>query len=93
MFLLFAFARRYRRENCRSSYGHTTVNPPHPIRTAKLSTVGPNQYYGGGPRGNLGCCMAFLIILLSLPSDAECMPDSDRRALRAPLVERVAVNH
>ena len=24
------------------SYDHTTVRSPHPIRTAKLSTVGPN---------------------------------------------------
>jgi len=24
------------------SYDHTTVSSPHPIRTAKLSTVGPN---------------------------------------------------
>ena len=37
------------------SYDHTTVIIPHPIRTAKSSTVGPNQYCGGGPRGNLGC--------------------------------------
>ena len=37
------------------SYDHTTVIIPHPIRTAKSSIVGPNQYCGGGPRGNLGC--------------------------------------
>ena len=43
----------------RSSYGHTTVKAPHPIRTAKLSTVGPDQYYGRGLRGNLRCCMSF----------------------------------
>ena len=41
------------------SYGHTTVKAPHPIRTAKLSTVGPDQYYGRGLRGNLRCCKAF----------------------------------
>ena len=41
-----------------SSYGHTTVKAPHPIRTAKLSTVGPDQYFGRGLQGNLGCCMA-----------------------------------
>ena len=35
------------------------VDTPHPIRTAKSSTVGPNQYCGGGPRGNLGCRMFF----------------------------------
>ena len=35
------------------------VDTPHPIRTAKLSTIGPDQYCGGGPRGNLGCRMFF----------------------------------
>ena len=40
------------------SYGHTTVKAPHPIRTAKLSTVGPDQYFGRGLQGNLGCCMS-----------------------------------
>ena len=35
------------------------VNIPHPIRTAKSSTLGPDQYCGGGPRGNLGCRMFF----------------------------------
>ena len=45
-----------------SSFDHTTVDIPYPIRTAKSSTVGPNQYCGGGPRGNLGCRMFFLFI-------------------------------
>ena len=35
------------------------VDIPYPIRTAKSSTIGPNQYCGGGPRGNLGCRMFF----------------------------------
>ena len=43
----------------RLSYDHTTVKAPHPIRTAKLSTVGPDQYFGRGLQGNLGCCMSF----------------------------------
>ena len=30
------------RKNRPLSYDHTTVSSPHPIRTAKLSTVGPN---------------------------------------------------
>ena len=46
-----------------SSYGHTTVKAPHPIRTAKLSTVGLVQYFGRGLRGNNQCCMAFLFFL------------------------------
>ena len=41
------------------SFDHTTMDIPHPIRTAKSSIVGPNQYCGGGPRGNLGCRMFF----------------------------------
>ena len=49
-----------------SSYGHTTVKAPHPIRTAKLSTVGPDQYFGRGLQGNLGCCMSFLFFFLLL---------------------------
>ena len=28
------------------------VKAPDPIRTRKLSTIGPAQYCGGGPRGN-----------------------------------------
>ena len=40
------------------SYGHTTVKAPYPIRTAKLSTVGLDQYFGRGLQGNLQCCMA-----------------------------------
>ena len=54
----------FQRERCCnrgnvSSFDHTMVDTPHPIRTAKLSTIGPNQYCGGGPRGNLGCRMFF----------------------------------
>ena len=52
------------------SYDHTTVTIPHPIRTAKSSTVGPNQYFGGGPRGNLGCRRAgnfFFCFSVSMP--------------------------
>ena len=41
-----------------SSYGHTTMKAPHPIRTAKLSIVGLVQYFGRGLRGNNQCCMA-----------------------------------
>ena len=37
------------------------VDIPHPIRTAKSSTIGPDQYCGGGPHGNLGCRMFFFI--------------------------------
>ena len=49
-----------------SSYGHTTMKAPHPIRTAKLSIVGPDQYYSWGQCGNLGCCMATNIFFFSL---------------------------
>ena len=61
------------------SYGHTTVKAPHPIRTAKLSTVGLDQYFGRGLQGNLQCCMAFtfyffdrLNSFLSVPTPCWC---------------------
>ena len=46
------------------SYGHITVKAPHPIRTAKLSTVELDQYFGRGLQGNLQCCRAFVFIFL-----------------------------
>ena len=52
-------------ETVRSSYGHITVKAPHPIRTAKLSTVELDQYLGRGLPGNLQCCMAFLFFFVS----------------------------
>jgi hypothetical protein len=36
-------------------YGHTKQKALHPVRSAKLSCLGPRQYYGGGPRGNPRC--------------------------------------
>ena len=41
------------------SNGHITVKAPHPIRTAKLSTVELDQYFGRGLQGNLQCCWAY----------------------------------
>src|ERR1700729_1349856 len=38
------------------SYGHTQLNPPHPVRSAKLNSRWQSQYYGGGPHGNTLCC-------------------------------------
>ena len=60
--LMFEFqrVRCCNRDNV-SSFDHTMVDTPHPIRTAQLSTIGPDQYCGGGPRGNLGCRMFFLL--------------------------------
>ncbi len=62
-FFLFFFLRRWLAPVHRArpglpSYGHITAKTPDPIRTPKLSAVEPDQYYGGGPRGNLGCRMA-----------------------------------
>ena len=45
-----------------SSNGHTRLKAPHPIRTAKLSSLGPDQYYSWGQCGNLGCCWAAFVI-------------------------------
>ena len=40
--------------------GHTALNTPDPIRTRKLSSARPGQYWGGGPPGKpLGCCWLF----------------------------------
>ena len=44
-----------------TSNGHTMVKPPDPIRTPKLSTIGPAQYCGGGPRGNRRCLFVFIL--------------------------------
>ena len=64
-FLLFYFfwfdLRKYDLAPGTSSYGHTTMKAPHPIRTAKLSIVGLVQYFGRGLQGNHQCCMAFLV--------------------------------
>ena len=49
----------YPRRTGPASYGHTTVKAPHPIRTAKLSTVGFGQYCHRGLGGNSECCMAW----------------------------------
>ena len=44
--------------------GHRIVKIPHPVRSAKSSTISPSQYCGGGPRGNPGCC-SFLFASLN----------------------------
>jgi hypothetical protein len=46
--------------------GHRTVKVPHPVRSAKSSTVSPSQYCGGGPRGNPGCCSSIFFFLFFL---------------------------
>ena len=62
--ILFHFAHTgVRTRAVPSSYDHTRVKAPHPIRTAKLSTLGPDQYFGRGLQGNLGCCKSFLFFL------------------------------
>ena len=43
------------------SYGHTQLNPPHPVRSAQLNSWWHSQYYGGGPHGNTMCCSFFLL--------------------------------
>jgi hypothetical protein len=42
-----------------SNYGHTQLNPPHPVRSAQLNSWWQSQYYGGGPHGNTLCCSFF----------------------------------
>ena len=46
--------------------GHTALNTPDPIRTRKLSSARPGQYWGGGPPGKpLGCCWLFWVCAAS----------------------------
>ena len=40
------------------------MTAPLPVCSAKLSIVGPGQYYGGGPRWNPWCCSFTKISLL-----------------------------
>ena len=66
-FFYFFFVRPNFRTGVRApavslSYGHTRMKAPHPIRTAKLSILGPDQYFGRGLQGNLGCCKSFLLL-------------------------------
>ena len=41
-------------------HGHRTLKAPHPVWSAQLIKVPPNQYHSGGPCGNPGCCGFFL---------------------------------
>ena len=43
------------------SYGHTQLNPPHPVRSAQLNSWWQSQYYGGGPHGNTMCCNFYFL--------------------------------
>ena len=38
------------------AYDHTTLRTRHPVRSGKLSNVGPDQYLDRRRPGNLGCC-------------------------------------
>lgn len=51
-------------------YGHTKQKALHPVRSAKLSCLGPRQYYGGGPHGNPRCRRSFFA-----PSDFLVFPE------------------
>ena len=44
---------------------HIMVTAPLPVNSAKLSIIGPGQYYGGGPRWNPGRCSFVLLLLLT----------------------------
>ena len=70
------------------SYGHTTMKAPHPIRTAKLSIVGPDQYYSWGQCGNLGCCTAFIFIFSLIFFESFGKSGKKIDDLRTPRFER-----
>ena len=61
IFFFWNFTQEYFPKTWPLSYGHTTVKAPHPIRTAKLSTVGPDQYFGIGISGAV--CLFYLLFL------------------------------
>ena len=61
-----------------TSYAHTMVKPPDPIRTPKLSTIGPVQYCGGGPRGNRRWCTFFTLTSRKLKYYAKNIPGGTR---------------
>ena len=48
-----------------SNYGHTQLNPPHPVRSAQLNSWWQSQYYGGGTHGNTLCCNFFIFIFFT----------------------------
>ena len=60
-------------EFCRND--HTMVTAPLPVCSAKLSTIGPGQYYGGGPRWNTRCCsfakMPFMFFKIACDSELD----------------------
>ena len=64
------------------SYGHITAKTPDPIRTPKLSAVELDQYYGGGPRGNLECRMATSRRVFCFPFDFSCCAPGGRPGSR-----------
>ena len=47
-----------------SAYDHTSSNAPDTIRTQKLNGLGLYQYFGGGPQGNLQCCMQSIFLFV-----------------------------
>ncbi len=59
-----------------SNYGHTQLNPPHPVRSAQLNSWWQSQYYGGGPHGNTLCCnfCFFFLFFFFFPSQKTSTP-------------------
>ena len=60
-----------------ASFNHTKVKTSDPVRSRKLSTFGPTQYCGGGPRGNRWC-RTFLHFLGSLKKGDRTLCCSNR---------------
>ena len=58
----------YRSRGGKDRNDHTTMTAPLPVCSAKLSIVGPGQYYGGGPRWNPRCCSLFASFLPAKPN-------------------------
>ena len=88
--LMFEFQRvRCCNRDNDSSFDHTMVDTPHPIRTAKLSTIGPNQYCGGGPRGNLGCRIFFFLNNFFFSEQDIARADSTHHSIKPQWIYRI----
>ena len=67
------------------------VKTSDPVRSRKLSTIGPTQYCGGGPRGNRWC-RTFLSVLLEELLSKRRGGVASKEASIAQMVERKTLN-
>lgn len=49
-----------------SSYGHTMLATPDPVRSPKLNHIWTSQYYGVETLGNTGYCSVIICVAFGL---------------------------